>query len=263
MEMLFESVNGHAVPVIVPDREPDGVALFTLNQASAHFGIEPDVLTRMFRASWGRYLGADDPATDPVTCVSTAGTFIDTVENTIQDVKLALLKQIKYPEMAVEHFEYCISVCRQRGLSPWADQVFFDVEHDTHRGLPVPKVIVGIHGLRLIADRTGERDGNEPPTWEKDEAGNDVACTVTIYRFSNGRRCAYHATARMAEYHPGQGMDPVWDKLPTQCLRRCAEAAALREAFVEELGGLYSVEEMAQARNRDRQRTARRSAGSR
>ena len=48
----------------------------------------------------------------------------------------------------------------------------------------------------------------------------------------------------MHEYNTGKAM---WAKMPETMIKKVAEAAALRMAFPDELGGLYAQEEMDQA----------------
>jgi hypothetical protein len=64
------------------------------------------------------------------------------------------------------------------------------------------------------------------------------------------RRFPYSAEARWDEYYPGEGVDAVWDRFRHVCLAKCAEAMAHPIAFPAELGGMYTPEEMPQARYR-------------
>jgi hypothetical protein len=45
----------------------------------------------------------------------------------------------------------------------------------------------------------------------------------------------------MAEYSKPT---PIWKSMPSVMLAKCAKSLAIREAFIQELGGLYTAEEM-------------------
>jgi len=45
----------------------------------------------------------------------------------------------------------------------------------------------------------------------------------------------------MAEYGKAT---PIWKQMPSIMLSKCAKSLAIREAFINELGGLYTAEEM-------------------
>lgn len=72
---------------------------------------------------------------------------------------------------------------------------------------------------------------------------------VTVYRMVGGQRCAFpgprvywlesYATVSRWNDAPNQ----MWEERATGQLEKCAEAAALRKAFPEELGGEYIVDE--------------------
>jgi hypothetical protein len=54
-----------------------------------------------------------------------------------------------------------------------------------------------------------------------------------------------YGIATFREY--SQQASPMWVKMPATMLAKCAEALALRKAFPQELSGLYTADEMAQA----------------
>ena len=79
---------------------------------------------------------------------------------------------------------------------------------------------------------------------------------MTVWRFVQGQRCAFAATARWAEYKPDAN-DFMWKKMPHTMLAKCAEALALRKGFPKQLAGLYAKEEMEQAGGGERPGAAR------
>ena len=106
--------------------------------------------------------------------------------------------------------------------------------------------ITSIDLMRTRAAETGDYAGNDDATF--DASGNPpVAASVTVYRIVQGQRCAFTATARWAEYFPGEQQGHMWKKMPHTMLAKCAEALALRKAFPKQLAGLYAKEEMDQA----------------
>jgi hypothetical protein len=98
--------------------------------------------------------------------------------------------------------------------------------------------------LRLIAARTREYagcDGYEYDT-ETEKHPNKASCTV--YRLVQGQRMPFTATVRWEERNKGRDN---WVSQPYHMLGKCAESAALRQAFPEECGGLYSEDELGEA----------------
>lgn len=129
--------------------------------------------------------------------------------------------------------------CKKTGLDPLAKQIYFQ----KRSGQIV--IITGIDGYRLSAQRTGNYAGSDDAVF--DDEANPGKATITVYRLVGGIRCGFIASARWAEYFPGEKQGHMWRKMPTTMLAKCAEALALRKAFPQELGGTYIKEEMDQA----------------
>ena len=147
--------------------------------------------------------------------------------------------------------------CAESNLSPFKKQVHL-VKRWTKDGDRYT-IQTGIDGYRAIANRTGQYAGNDDYRFDEGlteyEAikGNrkpPTTATATVYRIVGGVRCPFSSTARWDEYvqtNKEGKPSAMWAKMPYLMLGKCAEALALRKAFPEEIGGVYTDEEMAQA----------------
>ena len=97
--------------------------------------------------------------------------------------------------------------------------------------------MTGINGFLKIANSHPQFDGMEV-TYEWD-GKQLVSATAKVYR--KDRRFPSIATAYMTEYGK---QTPIWKTMPSIMLSKCAKSLAIREAFINELGGLYTAEEM-------------------
>jgi phage recombination protein Bet len=126
-------------------------------------------------------------------------------------------------------------------------------EHDE-----VGTIQTGIDGYRVVASRNGLA-GIEDAVFDAEDKPNPNKASVTVYKMVNGTRVPFTASARWAEYvqEKDEYVDgkktgkkapaAMWAKMPYLMLAKVAEALALRKAFPNDLSGVYTNEEMAQA----------------
>lgn len=154
--------------------------------------------------------------------------------------------------------------CQRRKLDPFSRQIYLIGRHDRRKGRKVYRSQTSIDGFRLIARRAADRSGidysYEDTIWFDDKGqrhevwlsrGVPAAAKVIVVR--NGSR--FDAVARYGAYvQTDRDGEPqgLWRSMPDVLIAKCAEALALRKAFPEDLGGLYTEEEMAQADNPQR-----------
>lgn len=155
--------------------------------------------------------------------------------------------------------------CARTGLDPIARQIYCIARKS--RGQLRWQTQISIDGARLVAERTGQYEGQTPVEWTADgrewvEVWLDDepprAARVGVLR--RGFRDPLYAVARWESYavyddvwQNGQKVEgerklsSMWAKMPDLMLGKVAESLALRKAFPMDLSGLYTSEEMAQA----------------
>lgn len=145
-----------------------------------------------------------------------------------------------------DELELFFHQARRSGLDPLAKQIYYV----KRKGKGT--IQVGIDGLRLVAQRSGQYAGSDDAVFvEPDGPGFPEKATVTVWRMVDGHRCAFTASARWREYYPGDDQGFQWKKMPYAMLGKCAEALALRKGFPADMSGLYIHEEMDQAGKAD------------
>lgn len=170
-------------------------------------------------------------------------TAIATTGSDYSESQIGLIKRTICNGSTNDELALFLQQCKRTGLDPFARQI-----HAVFRKGKMT-IQIGIDGLRLIAERTGEYDGQEGPFWcGRDGLWKDVwtadnapvAAKVVVFRKGCSR--GFTGIARISEYsQPG----PMWERMPSTMLAKCAESVAIRKAFPQELSGLYSTDEIA------------------
>lgn len=144
---------------------------------------------------------------------------------------LATLRHSVAPGLSEQEFMLFSEIVKATGLNPITKEVW------AIKAGGRLQIMTGINGFLRIANSHPQYDGMEV-TYEWD-GKNLLAATAKVYR--KDRRFPSVATAFMSEYAKPS---PIWKQMPSIMLAKCAKSLAIREAFPQELNGLYTQEEM-------------------
>jgi phage recombination protein Bet len=179
----------------------------------------------------------------------------------------ALTEAVWPTAKTVDGVVLALSYCQARNLDPFKKPVHVVPVWSSALGREVEGVWPGISELRTTAMRTANYAGCDETAfgpditrefaWSDKKGQHKATVTypewaqVTVYRLVGPSRVPFvgpkvfwtetYATANRSTDAPNE----MWRKRPRGQIDKCAEAAALRKAFPEELGNEYAAEEMA------------------
>lgn len=143
---------------------------------------------------------------------------------------VATLKQTVAQGLNDAEFRLFVEHCRGTGLNPFKKEVW------AIKAGGRLQVMTGINGFLAIANGHPQFDGMEVEV-DSDEAPTKATCKV----WRKDRKFPAVGVAMLKEYGKET---PIWRQMPRVMLTKVAKSIAIREAFPQELNGLYTEEEM-------------------
>lgn len=170
----------------------------------------------------------------------------------------ALVEAIFPGATSIDSIIMVLSYCRARKLDPFKRVVHIVPIWNKEQRRMVDTVWPGIGELRTTAFRTGEYAGRGETVFGPDVTKRLGSIEITfpewaqctVYRMVKGQRVSFagprvywqetYATTKRDDDTPNE----MWQTRTRGQIDKCAEAAALRAAFPEEIGGDYIPEEV-------------------
>ena len=178
----------------------------------------------------------------------------------ITDDQVALVKRTICAGSTDDELQLFVQTANRLRLDPFARQIFAVKRYVKKENREVMSIQVSIDGFRLVAERSSKYAGQLGPRWTADgkewvdvwlSAKPPAAAKVGVLRHDFKEPLWAVATWDQYKQETSYGLSPMWAKMGSLMLGKCAESLALRRAFPNDLSGVYSPEEMAQAETAD------------
>ena len=160
-----------------------------------------------------------------------------TTQNDFTPDQLKLITDTVVKGATPDELKLFLYRCKSMGLDPLKPGQIHFVKYGTSPGT----IVVGIEGFRAKAASTGKLSGIKRGALRNSQ-GQCIGAWAEVYR-SDWTHPAREEVP-LSEYNTGKG---PWQKMPETMIKKVAEAACLRMAFPDQLGGIYTNEEMDQA----------------
>lgn len=170
----------------------------------------------------------------------------------------ALVEAIFPNAQSVESVVLALSYCKARRLDPFKRNVHIVPIWNKDARCLIDTIWPGIGELRTTAFRTGEYAGRSATVFGPDltQLVGKTQLTfpewaqVTVYRMVKGQRVefcgprVYWLETYAVKKRDDDSPNEMWETRPRGQIDKCAEAAALRAGFPEEIGGDHIPEEV-------------------
>ncbi|MHB8569653.1 MAG: phage recombination protein Bet [Metallibacterium sp.] len=136
-----------------------------------------------------------------------------------------------------------LEICQAFQLNPFKHEIYGIKGWDSEHGKDILTIIVGYESYLKRAERTQLLDGWDKSV-EKDENGNIMSATITIYR--KDRKYPFKHTVYFNEFARRKkdgSLMKNWATMPVFMLEKVVIAQGFRMCFPDEMGGLPYIEE--------------------
>jgi len=154
------------------------------------------------------------------------------------NLDMETVKKYICPKASEKEIYMFLQICKVQQLNPFLREIYLVKYGDRDPA----STLIGIETFRKRASRNPKYMGHTT-----NATGEGTSLTATTDVFVEGYKVPISCTVEYEEY-VGRKRDgstnKFWASKPKTMLKKVSEAQALRTAFPEEFGGLYSIEEI-------------------